>query len=285
MSARRIFWGKTLAQAVAKAARHHGVAPELLDWRRHEKRHGFVRHPRAVLVEVDPEAPTKSGSAGVAAASAAASAPTVSSAPANSRGPAARPAVESPASPTGTAVDTPRPIRSGRDARPVRTVALRNEEPFEAPDEASELAARDAIGRLLRLVGAGLEIRSGRDGERISIALEGPDEQGLDLELLDDLEHLLPRSIYALCGRRVRAAVDCNGQREARAEQLRQLAREIAERVRSTGEAEALPPLPANERRIVHLLFEADPELVTDSLGEGALKRLRIARRDVAALS
>ena len=56
---RRFFWGQTLSQALARAARHFGLAPERLAYRVRAKRHGYVKHPRAVLIEIDPDAPAR----------------------------------------------------------------------------------------------------------------------------------------------------------------------------------------------------------------------------------
>ena len=128
---RRIFWGRSVAQAVAKAARHHRVAPEQLAWRRYEKRHGFVKHQRAVLIEVDPEALL--------------------------RGPGSAPAAlaERPADlagdPGGTSTKpapAPEPARdrarnsvpaSAPPARAPKIVAPRNAEPYDTPEEESEM--------------------------------------------------------------------------------------------------------------------------------------------------
>jgi len=267
MSARRIFWGRSLAQAVAKAARHYQVAPELLDWRAYEKRHGFVRHQRTALVEVDPAAPFRAAPE-PRAASTSPSPP--AAAPAVRRDPAPSP-VSAPVAPPSTAPATRAP----------RMVARRNDETFDAPDEESEQAALEAIGRLLRFAGIEASATIVRSGDRFEVALAADAEAAaeLDAELLDELDHLLPKAILTLSGRRVRATVDFGGQREARAEELRGQATEMAARVRAGGESESFPALTAAERRVVHLLFENDPEIATESLGDGQRKKLRLLRR------
>ncbi len=54
---RRFFSGDTLKQALIQAANHYHLAPEEIAYRTIEKRHGFLKARRKVMIEVDPEAP------------------------------------------------------------------------------------------------------------------------------------------------------------------------------------------------------------------------------------
>jgi spoIIIJ-associated protein len=56
---RRFFSGDTLKQALIQAANHFHLAPEEIEYRSLEKRHGFLKTRRKVLIEVDPEAPRR----------------------------------------------------------------------------------------------------------------------------------------------------------------------------------------------------------------------------------
>ena len=56
---RRYFSGSTLDQAVMQAARHHGLEPDELAYRQIEKRHGFLRSRKAVMISVDPDNPRR----------------------------------------------------------------------------------------------------------------------------------------------------------------------------------------------------------------------------------
>ena len=47
---RRFFSGSSLDQAVMMAARHYGVDPEQLAYRQIEKKHGFLRTRKAVMI-------------------------------------------------------------------------------------------------------------------------------------------------------------------------------------------------------------------------------------------
>jgi spoIIIJ-associated protein len=248
--ARRFFWGHTLAQAVASAARHYKLAPERLDYRIHGKRHGFVRHPRAVVIEIDPASPARQESSPPPATAVRASAPL--------------PGIAS------LSIRTPSPVPPGTE-----------EERWEAPDDESEVAAHEALRQLGRLAGFELGAQVVRTAERLEIGLTGIPEdrlESLGSEFVEELEHLLPRAIFRLSGRRVRCRLDAGGLRAAREESLRARAREAAARVRSSGEAELLEPLNPAERRVVHLALLELGGVATESLGNGFLKRVQISR-------
>ncbi|MGH9464462.1 MAG: R3H domain-containing nucleic acid-binding protein, partial [Thermoanaerobaculia bacterium] len=59
-------------------------------------------------------------------------------------------------------------------------------------------------------------------------------------------------------------------------EELRELAQRAAAKVRERGRPWHLEPMAPHERRIVHLALADDPEIETESVGEGYLKRVRI---------
>jgi spoIIIJ-associated protein len=60
---RRFFSGDTLKQALIQAANHFHLAPEEISYRSIEKRHGFLKTRRKVLIEVDPAAPRRNPAA------------------------------------------------------------------------------------------------------------------------------------------------------------------------------------------------------------------------------
>jgi spoIIIJ-associated protein len=53
----------------------------------------------------------------------------------------------------------------------------------------------------------------------------------------------------------------------------------MAERVRASGRSVTLEPMPANERRIVHLALAKDPTVRTSSVGEGESRKVAITVR------
>lgn len=60
-------------------------------------------------------------------------------------------------------------------------------------------------------------------------------------------------------------------------EQLRQRAIDAGKEVKKWGEPVLLPKMNAHDRRIIHITLQDDPALVTESEGEGTMKRVVVA--------
>ncbi len=71
--------------------------------------------------------------------------------------------------------------------------------------------------------------------------------------------------------------VDVEQYRRRREDQLVSLAERMAERVRDIGEPITLEPMSAAERRLVHLALVDDPEVETNSVGEGDSRKVVIS--------
>ena len=56
---RKFFSGNNLEQVVMLAARHYDLEPSELAYRQIEKKHGFLRTRKAVMIAVDPENPRR----------------------------------------------------------------------------------------------------------------------------------------------------------------------------------------------------------------------------------
>jgi len=61
------------------------------------------------------------------------------------------------------------------------------------------------------------------------------------------------------------------------AEQLEQQARDAAKEVKRWGEPVKMPEMNAHDRRIIHMTLRDDPEIVTESEGEGAMKKVVVS--------
>ncbi|MST99554.1 KH domain-containing protein [Victivallaceae bacterium BBE-744-WT-12] len=60
-------------------------------------------------------------------------------------------------------------------------------------------------------------------------------------------------------------------------DQLEQQALDAAKEVKRWGEPVTLPEMNAHDRRIIHVTLKNDPELTTESMGEGAMKKVVIS--------
>lgn len=94
-------------------------------------------------------------------------------------------------------------------------------------------------------------------------------------EAIDALEYLLNR-IVGRGEERARITLDAEEYRRRRESELREMAARLAAQVCQTGREQALSPMSARERRIVHLSLRTDPTVTTQSLGEGDLRRVVI---------
>jgi spoIIIJ-associated protein len=107
-------------------------------------------------------------------------------------------------------------------------------------------------------------------GEDLSILI------GRRAETLNALQLISRLIVGKELARSVNLQVDVQGYRERRTNQLRRLAQKIAEQALKTGRRQTLEPMPANERRIIHLEFRDHPKLFTESVGEGARRKVTI---------
>lgn len=74
----------------------------------------------------------------------------------------------------------------------------------------------------------------------------------------------------------VRLSIDVEGHRSRREKQLRGMANRLANQVAQTGRSQSLEPMPANERRIVHMELQNHPDVVTNSVGEDPQRKVMI---------
>ncbi len=68
--------------------------------------------------------------------------------------------------------------------------------------------------------------------------------------------------------------LDINGHKEARKNELNEIAVDAAKKVRRTKKPLTLEPMPAYERRIIHLKLAELPDIVTESIGEEPERKL-----------
>ena len=96
-------------------------------------------------------------------------------------------------------------------------------------------------------------------------------------ELLEALQHLVNQAFGRELPKGERIVCDVDNFRATREAELRAMARHAAERVRSTGAAFTFGPMDANERRVIHLSLAEESDLHTESVGDGAARRLKVS--------
>lgn len=98
-------------------------------------------------------------------------------------------------------------------------------------------------------------------------------------ETLDSLKLILTFLVSRELNEFTRINLDVSGYRKEREEKLKQMASDIKERVKNSGEAITVPNLTANDRRVIHVFLQEDSEVTTESLGEGENRMLVIKPR------
>ena len=95
-------------------------------------------------------------------------------------------------------------------------------------------------------------------------------------ELLEAMQHLANQVFGRSLESGERLVCDVRGFRATRESELQAMATLAADRVRQTGLAFTFEPMNANERRIIHLTLAESEDLFTESIDEGADRKLRI---------
>jgi spoIIIJ-associated protein len=103
---------------------------------------------------------------------------------------------------------------------------------------------------------------------------------GRRAETLNALQYISSLIVSKELGRPVSLVVDVEGYRARREGQLRQLARRMAEQAIKTGRRQVLEPMPANERRIVHLELRGNEDVFTESIGEEPRRKVTILPKE-----
>ena len=128
-------------------------------------------------------------------------------------------------------------------------------------------------------------VSEGAEWERPAILVDfsGPDAALLVArggELLHALEMIVVESVGDMLDEHERISFDALGFRQARTEELAMSARVAAEKVIKTGVPYAFAPMNSRERRVVHLALQDNPELRTESEGEGPARHLVVYPKD-----
>lgn len=138
--------------------------------------------------------------------------------------------------------------------------------------------AREILEDILEMMPLEAQVNMTTDEEYITLDIES-EKGGIVIgkkgQTLDALQFIVARIAGRTHPGPGRIVVDTEGYRDRRENQLRSMAHQVAERVREEGVPYAFDPsLNGAERRIVHMELKDEPDLVTESEGEGDKRRL-----------
>lgn len=150
----------------------------------------------------------------------------------------------------------------------------REERPFSA-EEQNETAeeAKKFLAGVFKGMDLDVTMEKMVNEERILLNLRG---KGLGIligkhgQTLNALQYLTNLAAGRLYHHRYFVMLDVENYRSRREQTLTALAKRLAEKAKRTGESVELEPMEPGERRIIHLALQADPDIVTDSEGEGS---------------
>ena len=182
----------------------------------------------------------------------------------------------------------------------------------EINSEELALKARNTLGTMLDYLGLNAELKAEVNENNLALKIKSTEPGriiGRKGQTLDSLQLLLNRIMFKGEEDCPRISIDIDGyaengskserprrerseraerserrqRRERRSgaseEQLIEQAKDAAKEVKKWGEPVTLPKMNAHDRRIIHITLENDPEIITESEGEGNLKKVVVSLR------
>ena len=135
------------------------------------------------------------------------------------------------------------------------------------------------MAQMLKLMEVKSQLEVKKEDEVIKVGLSSDQPAGLigyHGETLNSMQLLVNLMLWRKTGDWQSVVLDVDGYREKRKDLLEQMARNVAQKVKFSGQAETLPPMSAFERRLVHLALSDDKEI--DTISEGEEERRVVVR-------
>jgi spoIIIJ-associated protein len=141
---------------------------------------------------------------------------------------------------------------------------------------------RDFVQKTLGAMGVPLDITITDLPDSVRIDLAGDGGEVLlrrRAEALDALQHVVNTAFRRQLKDDRTFVVDCLEYRKAKDAELRQMAKFMMDKAKSTGTAQEMGPLNPYARRLVHLAVAEDPQLSSESIGDAFMKTVIISLR------
>jgi spoIIIJ-associated protein len=141
---------------------------------------------------------------------------------------------------------------------------------------------KDFVQRTVEAMGLPLTVAISETADSVRIDLSG--DQGDVLlrrraEALDALQHVVNTAFRRELKDDRTFVVDCLDYRKAKDAEVRQMARFLIDKAKSSGIAQEMGPLNPYSRRLVHLTVAEDPSMASESVGDAFLKTVIISVR------
>ena len=145
--------------------------------------------------------------------------------------------------------------------------------------------AMEVVNRLIAGMGISvLATISSSGGEETGpvIEVQGEDSGiliGKRGETLQAFQYIVNLALSGSVGQHPLVLVDVEKYRERRSRSLEALAARVAERVLASGRPITLEPMPASERRVIHMALAEHPSVTTQSAGDGNQRKITVMPR------
>jgi len=154
--------------------------------------------------------------------------------------------------------------------------------PITPPERDMVQVVTEILDTLLRLLGVTGKVEVLSDEIPLVLDIKG-DDLGILIgrrgQTLAALEHITKLIVAGQLKTWLPLSVDVAGYKKRRYDSPQKLALYLAEQVKSKRSAITMEPMPADERRIIHLTLADNPEVTTQSIGEGENRKVVILPR------
>jgi spoIIIJ-associated protein len=207
--------------------------------------------------------------------------------------PVAQPPVQAVPVPAPTPSPKPAPAPVSTPVQPKASYHEEEDEEFSSPTTKDELAEDAKIGaEALQHILDYMQLDAVVQSRPAETSDDEPQHWTLEIqgrnlgsligrrgETLDALQYVTRLIASRELGRRANIVVDVEGYKSRRETMLKRLAKRMAEQALQRGRSVALEPMPPNERRIIHLTLRDNPDVTTESVGEGDRRKVTIVPR------
>jgi spoIIIJ-associated protein len=154
--------------------------------------------------------------------------------------------------------------------------------PVDIPEKDVVKVVTEILDTLLGLLGVTGEVEVISDEIPLDLNIKGEDLGiliGRRGQTLASLEYITKLMVVGRLKTWIPLTVDVAGYKKRRRDSLQRLALYLAEQVISRRRAITMEPMPADERRIIHLTLADNPDVTTQSIGEGEGRKVVILPR------
>lgn len=151
-------------------------------------------------------------------------------------------------------------------------------QPVDAASPAANIG-RAALQIIIDAITEGASITVEGDNDRLLFNVEGGNSAlliGKRGQTLEAIQYLVEKIVNKQANTRIRVLVDVKGYLGTRKAGLKKLAQRMAEKAQTSNKPVTVGQMNAYDRRVVHMTLKDNPEVRTQSMGEGYYRKLVI---------